>query len=320
MPITFACTKCDHKLRVPDNVAGKRVKCPKCKEVLRVPDGPEETGPATEDTWHVKIEDGDTYGPVSKSELDQWVDEGRVTAESQVLREGADQWQWASDLYPELEESRPEPPEPAPVNPTPAITVDTGKESPSPPAAPVIAVDTGKDRPSTPAAPVVAVDTGKESPRPSAAPVATADPGKDVPGPVAAPVGPSAAIAGAPGMEEPKTAQPPLRSRSYPAMDSAGKLYRILAWIVLALAAIGTVGYLVVLIRASMARSEMGMSVLSFLGTGLFFLAMGVVYATITVVTLRLAPDAIRCVLDIQNTTHRSNTYLQQLTEKRSKD
>lgn len=318
MPITFACTKCNHNLRVPDNAGGKRVKCPKCKEVLRVPDGPEESKPATEESWHVKIEGGDTYGPVSRSELDQWVDEGRVTAESQVLKEGADQWQWASDLYPDLEESPPEPPDPAPVTPTPVIAVDTGKDSPSPAPSPVVAIDTGKDSPSPAAAPVVAVD--KDVPSSPAAPVVAAAEGKDTPSPTAAPVEPSAADTGAFGTEGPKTTQPPFRSRSYPAMDSAGKLYRVLGWIVIALTAIGGVGYLFVLIRTSMAPSEIGMSVLSFLGTGLFFLAMGLVYAAITVVTLWLAPDAIRCILDIQNTTHRSNQYLQQLTEKRSED
>jgi hypothetical protein len=28
--------------------------------------------------------------------------EGRITAECQLLKEGADQWQWASDIYPQL--------------------------------------------------------------------------------------------------------------------------------------------------------------------------------------------------------------------------
>jgi hypothetical protein len=281
----------------------------------------------------VKIEDGDTYGPVSKSELDQWVDEGRVTADSQVLREGSDQWQWASDLYPELEESPPQPPEPAPNKSTPVITVDTVKESPSPAPAPVIAVDAGKDKPSAPVAPVVAVDTGKDTPSPTAAPVVTpdthkdspsptaapvvpADTGKDSPSPTAAHVGPSVASAIAPGMEDSKTAQPPVRSRSYPAMDLAGKIFRILAWIVIAVTVVGGVGGVVKVVRTAMAISDMGGSMLSTLGTGLFFVGTGVVYAAITAVTLWLAPDAIRCMLDIQNNTQRSNAYLQQLAEK----
>ena len=59
-----------------------------------------------------------------------------MTADSQLLLEGTEQWQWASDLYPELEE--PEPPAPvvsraaessihaeAPARPTSAISRST---------------------------------------------------------------------------------------------------------------------------------------------------------------------------------------------------
>lgn len=37
-----------------------------------------------------------------RGQLDEWVDEGRVTADWQILRDGGDQWQWASDVYPQL--------------------------------------------------------------------------------------------------------------------------------------------------------------------------------------------------------------------------
>jgi len=52
----------------------------------------------------VRTEDGETFGPVPKSELDEWVSEGRLTADTQILRDGADQWQWATDEYPQLAE------------------------------------------------------------------------------------------------------------------------------------------------------------------------------------------------------------------------
>lgn len=35
-----------------------------------------------------------------------------MTADSQVLKHGTEQWQWATDLYPDLEEPEPAPPEP----------------------------------------------------------------------------------------------------------------------------------------------------------------------------------------------------------------
>src|SRR5262245_15643598 len=37
MPINVTCTGCASTMKVPDNVAGKRVKCPKCANVLTVP-------------------------------------------------------------------------------------------------------------------------------------------------------------------------------------------------------------------------------------------------------------------------------------------
>jgi len=52
--------------------------------------------------WRVKTPDGQTYGPVSKSELDLWVSEGRLTGDSQLLQEGASEWRWARDVYPVL--------------------------------------------------------------------------------------------------------------------------------------------------------------------------------------------------------------------------
>src|SRR5690606_29157912 len=52
--------------------------------------------------WYVQTEDGQQYGPVSRQELDQWYGDGRITTDTQLLREGSEQWQWASDLYPDL--------------------------------------------------------------------------------------------------------------------------------------------------------------------------------------------------------------------------
>ncbi len=59
------------------------------------------------------------YGPVPRAELDDWVTQGRITADCQLLLDGADQWQWATDIYPDLaeEEVEPEPPPPTPAAP-----------------------------------------------------------------------------------------------------------------------------------------------------------------------------------------------------------
>lgn len=114
MAIPVKCPHCRTKIKAPDNVAGKKVKCPSCNQAFRVPEvaataaaggeskGKGGTAPATSDDWYMQTSDGEEYGPVTKDELDGWVTEGRLDAECQLLREGWEQWKWASDVYPEL--------------------------------------------------------------------------------------------------------------------------------------------------------------------------------------------------------------------------
>lgn len=139
MPVEVSCSSCSGRFRVPDTAAGKKIKCPKCQSVIAVPAAsgapaapsapaaPAGQSPAQQaagapssapkvlpkaqplatpktkaDLWHLKTEDGETYGPVSRPELDSWYAEGRITIDSQLLKDGSQQWQWASDLYPEL--------------------------------------------------------------------------------------------------------------------------------------------------------------------------------------------------------------------------
>lgn len=54
-----------------------------------------------------------------------------MTADSQLLLEGTEQWQWASDVYPDLEEPAPAPePEPTPVTSRAAeSSIHTEKET-----------------------------------------------------------------------------------------------------------------------------------------------------------------------------------------------
>lgn len=105
MPIEVNCTSCGQRLRAPDNAAGKAIRCPHCQNVMDVPESaassPSSAG-AKRDAWRIKTHDGSEYGPVPKSELDQWVREGRLDARTQVQQEGTGQWQWASSVYPQL--------------------------------------------------------------------------------------------------------------------------------------------------------------------------------------------------------------------------
>ena len=68
--------------------------------------------------WLLKGEDGEEYGPVPREELDAWKEEGRITGDCQLLLEGTGNWQWAAEVYPDLEEALEQPidiEEPPPV-------------------------------------------------------------------------------------------------------------------------------------------------------------------------------------------------------------
>ena len=111
--VTCACTK---RVRVPDNAAGKKFRCPHCQAIGDIPASPAAHSISSEpsevvpleDTaaggngWRMKTPDGQIYGPVPKSELDSWVDEGRVIAECQLLRPASSVWEWAASIYPRL--------------------------------------------------------------------------------------------------------------------------------------------------------------------------------------------------------------------------
>ncbi len=135
MSIEIECPSCHRRMRAPDTAVGKKVKCPKCQTAIAVVE------PDEEETYTLKIEEGDEFGPVSKKELDDWFEDGRITEECQILRSASDQWQWAADLYPDLEEEDDEepqaetheaPPEPPAIEPPEQPPIE-----PSAPSTPV---------------------------------------------------------------------------------------------------------------------------------------------------------------------------------------
>ena len=111
MPIVFSCYSCGKAFRVKDALAGKAIQCPGCAAAIQVPgqtaDSPAAASGAVAPQWYVKTPDGQAFGPIAQGELDQWVAEGRVTAETQILQQGATQWQWADVHYPQLAQPRP---------------------------------------------------------------------------------------------------------------------------------------------------------------------------------------------------------------------
>ncbi len=135
MPIELTCTSCGQKLRVSDEHAGRQARCPKCQAISPVPpsdsagDSPSAVGDKTSAShwapqsesaqpsgwsspssagsdsgvrWYVKTAEGQQFGPIERNVLDRWIVERRLTSDCQVIEEGAGQWQWAGNVFPQL--------------------------------------------------------------------------------------------------------------------------------------------------------------------------------------------------------------------------
>jgi hypothetical protein len=122
MPLQISCPHCFQTLILPYTEAGLKVNCPNCHAPIALTAAQEEKKksegkrPAPSDLWFLKVEDGSDYGPVAKPVLDQWFAEGRISAECQLLHLGDEEWHWASDLFPELEDGEGEVAQGTPVN------------------------------------------------------------------------------------------------------------------------------------------------------------------------------------------------------------
>lgn len=115
MPIETTCPGCGRKLQVGDEHAGKQARCPLCNEIysVSVTAGPQNEG-RDESQWRMRTPEGQTYGPVSKADLDAWVAEGRVSADCMLSTETNPNWVNADAIYPGLTEIRQQSPVAAP--------------------------------------------------------------------------------------------------------------------------------------------------------------------------------------------------------------
>lgn len=120
MPITVQCESCGGRFQAPEKLAGKQVKCPRCSgritvtatapkphaekaapEPTALPPAP--TPPqALANAWYVLTTDDEQLGPISRSELDSLVGQGRLDTFCRVRQDGWDQWRWLEDVFPEL--------------------------------------------------------------------------------------------------------------------------------------------------------------------------------------------------------------------------
>ena len=104
MSIETLCPGCGRKLRVAAEHAGKQARCPLCNAIYTVSaaesatDIPSDPAAATQ-SWRMRSPEGQTYGPVERTELDRWVSEGRVTADCELHCEGTGRWQGAAEVY-----------------------------------------------------------------------------------------------------------------------------------------------------------------------------------------------------------------------------
>ena len=111
MAIDSTCQSCGKHLRVADEHAGQQARCPNCQALYTVP--ARSVGMALTlaapgeypDSWQMKTPEGLVYGPVTKLELDGWCRQGRITPRCQLLQERRDNWIWAAELYPELQQA-----------------------------------------------------------------------------------------------------------------------------------------------------------------------------------------------------------------------
>lgn len=291
MPIDLVCSGCQNKLRVGDQNAGKRVRCPKCQAVVEVP----------ADAWYLKTPDGEDYGPVPRTELDEWFNEGRITAECQLLREGSDQWQWASEVYSQLTQTNP----PAESTPTPGAFNPVG---PGPAETPKFDFGAGKS-PATVVAPTnagaAAASTSQFSFGSTPATGAAVAPGGSSASGFAFDAGGSVAGSSAGG---------DFRQRAYPAALTAQTMYRIFGWAALVVGLLATVG-VIFMTLPMLAISDGPLGMIGALLTMLFGVFWVVLYTAISVITLWFLADAIRMLMDIQSNTHRSSHALQQLQQ-----
>jgi phage FluMu protein Com len=283
MAIAFHCTHCNHALRVPDDVAGKRIKCPKCQQVLRIPETagqpaeePSPTGSQPEDAQpllQLKTPDGSVYGPVTRSEMDGWLHEGRVTADCELLDERGNHWRWAGEVYRQLQTAAtPPPPPPSGIEPVKPVTVHPVAPGLAPPAS------------------------------------AAAEPW---------------APSGEPNVRHSHAATEPVaprfRPRSYPAMLLTSRFYRAIGWVLIFVGGIGAFFSGVILIGGPVMTGQLGEAGLVSIMLGLAGLVVGAIVIATWVITFWFAAEAIRCLIDIEDNSHRCAFYLQDL-QRREQD
>src|SRR5947209_1369203 len=107
------CPGCGRALRLSKEHAGKQIRCPACQQICMAPPALDEPDPgpreehqsqadSNDSTWYLRPPDGPMYGPVHRSELAQWAQEGRITADCELGESAVGPWHPAAELFPAL--------------------------------------------------------------------------------------------------------------------------------------------------------------------------------------------------------------------------
>jgi hypothetical protein len=90
-------------LRVAEENAGKQLRCPACQQISTAPLADAAAArPAEAAAWHMRTPDGQIFGPVTWSQVNQWVNEGRITADCRLASSVSGPWRSAAESFPAL--------------------------------------------------------------------------------------------------------------------------------------------------------------------------------------------------------------------------
>src|SRR5262245_53495155 len=115
MSLEVRCAGCGKMLRVADEHAGKALRCPVCNHISTAPSASATVAAAPAPTWHMRTPEGQTYGPVTRDELDRWVGQGRISADCELGQTATGPWESATSLFPTIVRPAPRPAAPAPA-------------------------------------------------------------------------------------------------------------------------------------------------------------------------------------------------------------
>lgn len=120
------------KMLAPPEELIRPTRPPQVKKPIELGSHPDKwSAPAPFDLWLVRTEDKREYGPVTKTMLDSWVQQGRIRKRTRLLRSDWKRWKRADHVFTELEPPKPEPakfelPNQAPEPELDIPVIDTG--------------------------------------------------------------------------------------------------------------------------------------------------------------------------------------------------